>query len=190
MVALFASVFMGIIFGVSLLLLMGIYNGLQSIKKQVKRNWESVELFLKRREEELPRLVELLVKIAPQEKAVLAKVSELRERFSNANSLADKILISNEMTNILASLFLIAEAYPELQRSGEFKMLQSRILEIEKQICARQEHFNTTIKVYNHRSSQFPDMFFAQTMGFHTLEFLKTYEDGVEESNYDFRAAA
>jgi len=190
MVSLFAVVFLGIILGVTLLVLTGVYNSLLSLKKQIDRNWENMDHLLKQRAEHLPAFMHILNEVVPREKLLIAKVAEAQNRFLNTNELSDKIKISNEVTNLLASLFLVGEAYPELRKHLKFKEARKQLVEIEEALASRQEHFNYTIKVFNERNQQFPDLIFAQTMGFDRLEFFKVYTDDSEASELDYRLAA
>lgn len=190
MVSLFAAVFLGIILGVTLLVLTGVYNSLVSLKKQVDLNWQNMEHLLNQRAEHLPAFMNILKEVVPREKVLLAKVNEAQSRFLNSKELSEKIKISNEMTNLLASLFLVGEAYPELRKHLKFKEVRKHLMEIEAALASRQEHFNYTIKVFNERNQQFPDVIFAQTMGFDRLEFFKVYTDDSEANDLNYRLAA
>ncbi len=190
MVSLFAVVFLGIILGVTLLVLTGVYNSLVSLKKQVDLNWQNMEHLLKQRAEHLPAFVQILQEIVPREKVLLAKVIEVQNRFLNTRDLSNKIKISNEMTNLLASLFLVGDAYPELRKSLKFKEARKQLMDVEEALASRQEHFNYTIKVFNERNQQFPDLIFAQTMGFDRLDFFKVYTDDSGASEVSYRLAA
>lgn len=190
MVSVFAVVFLGIIFGVALLMFTGIYNGLQGIKKQVERNWEAIDHYLQNRDAEIPRLLNLILHEAPQEKVLVEKVRKHKEKSAKIKNLAQKIKHANEMTNLLSSLMLVGDAYPELRTNMEFKKLRSVLLKIEQQLVNRQEHFNSTIRVFNHKCSQFPDVIFAQTLGYSSLDNFIVYREEVQEQAWDFKVAA
>lgn len=190
MVAIFGVVFLGIVLGVSLLVLTGVYNSLLSIQKQVNLNWNTMEDFIHQREGFLPDFLNILREVAPREKSLFDKLDEVKKRYQSAENLEDKITISNEMTNVLSSLFLIGDAYPQLRKNLKYKELRAYLLEIEDHLAKRQEHFNHTIKVYNQRTQQFPDIIFAQTLGFPQLDFIKVYEENVDDSDMNYRLAA
>lgn len=190
MVSLFAAVFLGIIFGVTLLIFTGIYNSLQSVRKQVERNWETLDHYLKNRDAEIPRLLQLILQKAPQEKVLIEKVKKHKEHGLKITTLSQKIKHSNEMTNLLSSLLLICDAYLELKTNLEYKKLKTILMQIEKELINRQEHFNTTVKVFNHKCEQFPDLIFAQTMGFSSLELLSVYEENADDQSWYLKMAA
>jgi LemA protein len=190
MVSVFATVFFGIILGVTLLIFTGIYNSLQGLKKQVERNWQTLEHFLKNRDFEIPRLLNLIIHEAPQERALVEKVTQLKEKASKVSSLSQKIKYANEMTNLLSSLMLVGDAYPELRANIEFKKIKGVLLEIDKQLANRQEHFNATIRVFNHQCEQFPDVVFAQTLGFGSLNSFIVFEEKEAVSQDWLKAAA
>lgn len=177
MVGIFALVFFGILVGVSFLIAVGVYNGLVGLRKQVDRSWANIDVILKQRHDEIPQLIQIIEQYTAHENAIIEKVAQARTKYQGATQLADKINASNEMTHALRGVLAIGEAYPELRSSNQFAQLQGRLSSLEDQLADRREFFNDTITTYNTRIEQFPDMFFAQALGYPSLSLFKINDE-------------
>jgi LemA protein len=143
----------------------GIYNGLVALKHAVDRAWANIDVLLKQRHDELPKLVEGVKGYLAHERGVLERITEARARMDRAQSVAEKGRADAEVRGALERLFAVAEGYPQLRADTSFQMLQQRISDLEEAIADRREFFNHSVNALNVRIEQIPDLFFARVMG-------------------------
>ena len=101
------------------------------------------------------------------EEGVLTKLTDLRTQFLNANSVEEKIEISNELQHQLKSVFAMAENYPDLKANQNFLQLQGEISDIENKLAATRRFFNSTTRELNTSVQSFPSNLIANMFGFH-----------------------
>ena len=143
----------------------GIYNGLVALKHAVDRAWANIDVLLKQRHDELPKLVETVKGYMAHERGVLEAVTEARTRMGNAQTVEEKGEADGELRGALTRLFAVAEGYPQLRSDISFVSLQERISALEESIADRREYFNHSVTALNVRIEQISDVFFARVMG-------------------------
>ena len=163
-----SAVFLG---GAVIALLYGIvvYNGLVQLKHNVAKAWANIDVLLKQRHDELPKLVEVCRQYKQFEQETLARVTEARARVSSAREKHDVAALgaAEGMLRMgLGQIFAVAEAYPELKANEHFMQLQTRITALENAIADRRELYNESVNVHNIRIEQFPDLFVARLCQF------------------------
>jgi LemA protein len=156
-----------IIFGVI------IYNGLISMKHNISKAWSNIDVLLKQRYDELPKLVKVCEGYMHHERAVLENVTRARSQMEAAGSEKEVVAASNAITTALASLFAVVENYPDLKADRAFRQLQARVSQIEDQIADRRELYNESVNLFNIRIEQFPDVFIAGMMRLMARELWK-----------------
>jgi len=159
-----------IIYGVS------IYNGLIAIKNNIGRSWANIDVLLKQRHDELPKLVKTCEQYMKHERAVFDKLSEARGALMRARSVGERAEAEGMLTRALGAVFAVAEAYPNLKADQSFLQLQSRISQIENQIADRREFYNDTVTTYNTRIQQIPDAIVANWLALGPAELFKVDE--------------
>lgn len=147
------------------LYVVGLYNGLVRVKHDVDRAWANVDVLLKQRADELPKLVDTVKGFMAHEKAVLEGVIAARSAFERARTQDEKGVADTAAREAVSRLFAVAEAYPELRSSESFQQLQGRISLLEEGIADRREFFNHSVNALNVRLEQVPDVFLARWMG-------------------------
>jgi LemA protein len=165
-----------------------IYNGLVNLKHNVAKAWANIDVLLKQRHEELPKLVEVCKQYRDFEQSTLHRVIEARSKVFSASQSQDiKSLGAAEtaLRGSLANLFAVAEAYPELRSNQQFLNLQDRITALESAIADRREFYNESVNINNVRIEQFPDVIVAQLFEFHPRALLEFRE--VEKADVDLR---
>jgi LemA protein len=181
-------ILLGIIVAVVLYFVM-IYNNLVRLKHNVSQAWANIDVLLKQRHDELPKLVETCKQYMGYEKDVLQKVTEARAAVSKAQANGDVGALGKAETQMrlgLASLFAVTENYPELRANESFQHLQARITQLEAQIADRREFYNDSVNANNVRIEQFPDGIVANLFKFGPRELL-TF-DGTELKDVDVKA--
>jgi LemA protein len=136
-----------------------LYNHLVSIKHAVTRAWANIDVLLKQRHDELPKLVEVCKQYKEFEQATLQKVIAARSQVQAARE-SQNIEALGQAEDLLriglGSLFAVAEAYPELKANENFMQLQTRITGLENGIADRRELYNESVNIYNVGIEQFP----------------------------------
>jgi len=151
-----------------------IYNNLVGLKHGVVKAWSNIDVLLKQRHDELPKLVEACKRYMAYEQGTLEKVLRARSAVASARELHDLSALGEAETQLrmgLGQLFAVAEAYPELKASHAFQHLEARITGMENAIADRRELYNESVNLNNVRIEQFPDVLIARvfTFGAHPL---------------------
>ncbi len=141
-----------------------IYNGLINLKHNIEKTWSNIDVLLKQRYDELPKLVSVCEGYMQHERAVLENVTKARSQLDSASSGGEVLDANNAITSALRSLFAVVENYPDLKADKAFRQLQSRITQLEDQIADRRELYNSSVNIFNIRIEQFPDIFVANMM--------------------------
>ena len=177
-----AALIVLLIYGITL------YNQLVTIKHAVSRAWANIDVLLRQRHEELPKLVEACRQYMQYEQSTLERVISARNAVSQARGRSDLKQLGQAETALrsgLGQLFALAEGYPELQASTSFQHLQQRISGLESGIADRRELYNAAVNINNMRIEQFPDVLVARMFSFHSAELLQFSE--AEKADVDLR---
>jgi LemA protein len=146
--------------------LISIYNGLVALKNNADKSWSNIDVLLKQRRDELPKLVKVCERYMQHEAETLEKVTQARNLSAGATTMDAKAEAEGFLTEALKSLFAVTENYPELRADAQFGKLQGRVTSLENEIADRREFFNDSVNIYNIRTEQFPDMLIARGMSF------------------------
>ena len=163
-----------------------LYNGLVEVKNNVARAWSNIDVLLKQRHDELPKLVEVCKQYRQFEQETLTRVTEARSRVAQAREAGDVAALGPAEAALRAGvgrIFAVAEAYPELKANQNFMQLQSRITGLENAIADRREFYNDSVNVNNIRVEQLPHAFIAHAFGFKEARLLEF--DGKETADVD-----
>ncbi|PLX60803.1 LemA family protein [Sedimenticola selenatireducens] len=153
-----------------------IYNGLVNLKHGVTKAWANIDVLMKQRHDELPKLVETCKQYMQYEQETLERVMQARAAVSSAREQGDIGALGgaeNQLRLGLGNLFAVAEAYPELKANETFQHLQSRISGLENSIADRREFYNESVNNNNVRIEQFPDLIIARMFNFKAAELLE-----------------
>ncbi|MES9936080.1 MAG: LemA family protein [Sedimenticola sp.] len=180
-------VFLGIIAAVAIYAVM-IYNNLVTLKHGVSKAWANIDVLLKQRHDELPKLVETCKQYMQYEQETLEKVMQARAAVSSAREQGDVGALGiaeGQLRLGLGNLFAVAEAYPDLKANETFQHLQSRITGLENSIADRREFYNESVNNNNVRIEQFPDVIVARMFNFLSAELLEFSEE--EKKDVDMK---
>lgn len=142
------------------------YNGFVQLKNNIEKTWSNIDILLKQRFDEIPKLVEVCKGYMTHERETLESVIKARNMLNNVKNSKEFLSSQNVLTNALKSLFAVSENYPELKADGMFARLQSRITELEDSIADRREMYNEVVNIYNIKREKFPDLFIASIFNF------------------------
>lgn len=163
-----------------------IYNGLISKKNRVKEAYSHIDVQLKRRSSLIPNLVETVKGYVKHEKEVLTEVTKARTALMDANSPSKQAAADDMLSGALKSLFAVAESYPKLQASDNFKELQDELSDTETKIAAARQFYNTNVLDLNNAVQSFPTSIFAGMLGFKEEEFFKASEEEKKDISVKF----
>lgn len=165
----------------------GIYNRLIALKNAVPQSFANIDVLLKQRHDELPKLLDVVKGYASHEKETLENVIKARNMYSNANSIDEKIESNNFLTGALKSLFALSERYPDLKANENFLNLQRRVTDIENSIADRREMYNYSVTNFNTSIEQFPQVVLAGPMNLKPFTLFKATETDKEDVNLSFK---
>ncbi|HNR21491.1 MAG TPA: LemA family protein [Steroidobacteraceae bacterium] len=154
----------------------GIYNRLVALKHRVATSWSNIDVLLKQRHDELPKLVDTCRQYMQYEQETLEKVMQARNAVYAARESGDVAGVSVAEGGLraqLGKLFAVAEAYPDLKANASFQQLQGRISELETGISDRRELYNEAVNVNNASIEQFPASIIAGMFAFKPAKLLE-----------------
>ncbi len=166
-----------------------VYNGLVNVKHAVTKAWANIDVLLKQRHDELPKLIEVCKQYKQFEQETLEKVIRARSLVQQARERQDVGALGaaeGQLRSSLGTLYAVAEAYPELKTNQNYLQLQSRITQLENGIADRRELYNESVNINNVRIEQFPDAILAGMFGFNAAKLLEF--DAAEKTDVDVKA--
>lgn len=162
------SVFVGVMVGPWLI---RTYNVFVLGKNKIQELWSNVEVQLKRRYDLIPNVVSTVKGYAQHEDKVFAQVTEARSRAMTATTPAEHQQFDARLSSGLASLYAVAEAYPDLKASTQFQGLQEQLREVEDGIEEARTAYNAGVSRFNTLVQKFPNNVLAGLFGVKAVEF-------------------
>jgi LemA protein len=144
----------------------GAYNMLVRLANNIDKAWSNIDVILKQRHDELPKLVEVCNSYMTHERETLESVTRARNAYSAGLNINDKAQAENQIVGALGKLFAVAEQYPDLKANQEFLAIQQRISALESTIADRREFYNDSVNLYNIAIEQIPTLWVAQQAGY------------------------
>lgn len=178
-------IFWGLV-AVFLIYSVSIYNGLVNLKHNVSKAWANIDVLLKQRHDELPKLVETCKQYMKFEQETLENVMKARSSVASAQQQGDIAALGQAEGALrlgLGGLFAVAEAYPDLKADETFQHLQARITGLENTIADRREFYNESVNNNNVRIEQFPDVIVARLFNFKEHDLLEFTEQEKTDVN-------
>ncbi|WP_455375568.1 LemA family protein [Kaarinaea lacus] len=166
-----------------------IYNHLVTLKHNVAKSWANIDVLLKQRHDELPKLIEVCKQYMGYEKDTMERIIKARSAVASAREQSDVGALGAAETQLrlgLGNLFALAESYPDLKADQNFQHLQSRISGLENSIADRREFYNEAVNNNNVRIEQFPDVIVARFFNFKEATLLEFSEE--EKADVDVKA--
>jgi len=170
------------VYGVSL------YNGLILLKNNIDKAWSNIDVLLKQRHDEIPKLIKVCEGYMSHEKGVFDRVMKAREAMMSARGPAAAGRMEGELERSLKQLFALAENYPDLKAQASFGQLQSRISGLESNIADRREFYNESVNTYNIRIESIPDIIVARSLGYTKRELFKVDAADREDVKIEFKS--
>ena len=162
------------------------YNSLVTLRERIKEALSGIDVQLKRRTDLIPNLIETVKGYAKHEKEVFENVTKARTALMGARGVAAKAEADNMLTDALKTLFAVAEAYPQLRATENFKALQDELADTENKISYSRQFYNSNVLAYNTKIQTIPAVFIANQFGFKAYEFFQTSEDDKKPTKVQF----
>lgn len=156
------------------------YNGFVRLVNRTKEAWADIDVQLKRRYDLIPNLVNTVKGYATHESTAFEKVTEARSRAMTATGTAQKGQAEHQLSDMLKSVFAIAEAYPDLKANQNFLELQRELSDTENKIQAARRFYNTNVRDLNTAVESFPNNAIAGVFKFSKMEFFDLNANSAE----------
>ena len=162
------------------------YNSLVTLRNRVREAWSQIDVQLKRRSSLIPNLIETVKGYAKHENGVLDEVTKARTALMGAKNPHEAAEADNMLTGALKSLFAVAENYPQLRASENFKALQDEISDTETKVAASRQFYNTNVLDLNNNLETVPSAWVGQMFGFKKEDFFKATEEEKKDVEVKF----
>lgn len=145
-----------------------LYNNFISLDNKVKEAFSTMDVYLKKRWDLIPNLVETVKGYAKYEEETLTKVTKLRNTVYNKMTNDEKIINNEELSSDVSKIMALKEAYPELKANENFIDLSNKLTKIEDDIANARKYYNGTVRIYNNNVQMFPNNIFAKIFNYKT----------------------
>lgn len=163
-----------------------VYNNLATGLVHIKEALSTIDIQLKRRVDLIPNLVETVKGYAKHEKNIFEEVTKARSALMKADNLSSKAASNDMLTGALKSLFAVAENYPNLKASDNFKALQEELSDTENKIAYARQFYNTNVRDYNTTLATFPSGMIGRAFGFTPRDFFEATDEERKVVNVKF----
>ena len=154
-------------------LIASIYNNLVKCKNRMEEAWSGIDIFLKKRHDLIPALVETVKGYAAHEKQTLEDVIRIRSQAVGAAGQDAQMESEAGLGRALGRLIVVAESYPELKANANFMELQRQLTELESEISSSRRYFNGTVRENNIYVERFPSNLIAGMFNFKKGKFFE-----------------
>ena len=143
-----------------------LYNSFVKLNNKVKEAFSTMDVYLKKRWDLIPNIVETVKGYAKHEKDTLKEVVELRNSAYDKMSDDEKIKTNEQLSNGISKIMALAEAYPDLKTNENFKDLSNQLTKVEDDIANSRKYYNGVVRIYNNKVEMFPSNIFAGLFGY------------------------
>lgn len=145
---------------------LALYNGFVKLNNKVKEAFSTMDVYLKKRWDLIPNVVETVKGYAKHEKDTLKEVVELRNSAYDKMSDEEKIKTNEKLSSGISEIMALAEAYPDLKANENFKDLSNQLTKVEDEIANSRKYYNGVVRMYNNKVEMFPSNVFAGLFGY------------------------
>ena len=145
---------------------LALYNSFVKLNNKVKEAFSTMDVYLKKRWDLIPNIVEIVKGYAKHEKDTLKEVVELRNSTYDKMSDEEKIKTNEQLSSGINKIMALAEAYPDLKANENFKDLSKQLTKVEDDITNSRKYYNGVVRIYNNTVEMFPSNIFAGLFGY------------------------
>jgi LemA protein len=150
-----------LILAIGLIWFVAAYNGFIRLRNSVEEAFATMDVYMKKRYDLIPNLVETVKGYASHEKETLENVTKARNMAAGAETLEQRAAGENMLTGTLKSLFAVAENYPNLKANENFMDLQQQLQKVEEDIANSRKYYNAVVRDFNTQIQIFPNNLIA-----------------------------
>ena len=162
------------------------YNNFIKLKNMVKEAFATMDVYLKKRWDLIPNIVETIKGYAKHEENTLKEVVELRNSSYDSMSDDEKVKANQRISKDINKIMLLAESYPDLKASTNFQDLSRELSKVEEDIANSRKYYNGAIEMFNNKVEMFPSNIFAKLFGYKPKEMFETDEQERENVKVSF----
>ena len=180
----------GIVSGILLVVIIVIgfiYNKFVKNRNMMQEAWSGIDVFLKKRHDLVPNLVDTVKAYAAHEQKTLEKITRLRTEAMQAKSTESQITSESQLGQALSGLFAVIENYPDLKANTNFLLLQQQLADLEHDLESSRRYYNGTVRINNIYVEQFPSNIFAGMFNFKKGVFFAIESSEKEIPNMSFQ---
>ena len=162
------------------------YNNFIKLKNMVKEAFSTMDVYLKKRWDLIPNIVETVKGYAKHEENTLKEIVELRNNSYDSMTDDEKVQTNQRISKDIGQIMLLAESYPDLKASTNFQDLSRELSKVEEDIANARKYYNGVIEMFNNKVEMFPSNIFAKLFGYKTKEMFETDERERENIKVQF----
>lgn len=169
-----------VILGVIIIIILYIfitYNILVKSNNLVKEAFSTMDVYLKKRWDLIPNLVEIVKAYAEHEKETFIRVTELRNNGYENMTINKKISINEQLAKEISHIRVISQNYPKLKANENYLQLSETLTKIEDEIVNSRKYYNATVRILNNKIEMFPSNLIAKLFGFETISMFEVDKD-------------
>ena len=171
---------------VLLLLVLSTYNSFVKLNNKVEEAFSTMDVYLKKRWDLIPNIVETVKGYAKHEKSTLEEIINLRNNSYDKMNTNDKVEVNNQLSQGISKLMAIAEAYPDLKANENFKDLSNQLTKVEDDIANARKYYNGSVRVYNDKVQMFPSNIVALIFRYKTKKMFEVNANERENVKVEF----
>lgn len=165
---------------------LSLYNGFIKLNNKVKEAFSTMDVYLKKRWDLIPNIVETVKGYAKHEKNTLKEIVELRNSAYDNMSDDEKIKANEQLSSGISKIMALAEAYPDLKANENFKDLSTQLTKVEDDIANSRKYYNGVVRTFNNKVEMFPSNIFAGIFGFKSKAMFEANEKERENVKVEF----
>lgn len=167
---------------IAVLWVIAAYNGFVRLRNMVEEAFATMDVYMKKRYDLIPNLVETVKGYAAHERATLEKVVQARNFAADARTTEGRVQGENMLQGALRSLFAVAEAYPDLKANQNFMDLQQQLQRVEEDIANSRKYYNAVVKEFNTKTESFPSNIIAGIFNFTRKTMFEVNDEAEREA--------
>ena len=156
------------------------FNHFVKLNNKVNEAFATMDVYLKKRWDLIPNLVETVKGYAKHENDTLEEVIKLRSGDYDIMSNEEKISANTKITKGISKVMLLAESYPNLKANENFRDLAKELTKIEDEIAQSRKYYNATVRVFNNKVGMFPSNVVANILGYEDKKMFEAKDDEKE----------
>ncbi len=171
---------------VILLFVLSTYNGFVTLNNKVEEAFATMDVYLKKRWDLIPNIVETVKGYAKHEKDTLKEVINLRNGAYDKMSNEEKVEANQKISQGISKIMALVESYPDLKANENFKDLSNELSKIEEDIANSRKYYNATVRQFNTKAQMFPTNIVANMFNFKSKKMFEATENERENVKVEF----